>query len=346
MDIIENNTKEALSEDFWDRTALDLVRYAVIVLSQCHSPLTIENIERFVLSAPNEAEANAPDWQNSTYAGQRLQEAYHNVSTARNERDLKVAYNYFMKKHAKLNDRTRSSIEITLSSIVSKFLTGDTNELLCTHTTFTPEVLWDEGKIIILDIPISDFNKEGILIQGIIKHSVQRALLRRSLKVSPRPVALIQDEYQNFCSAFDYRFLSEARSAGVAVIMATQNIANLYSILGSGARDQANSLLGNAATKIFHANTDTTTNSYASELIGQEWQKMVSRSMKNDGKDASTSISRQIHARVLPSNFQTLLQGGKKNDWWVEAMIVQTGKGKWQSTGKSYHTARFKQEFE
>ena len=128
--------------------------------------------------------------------------------------------------------------------------------------------------------------------------------------------------------------------------MATQNIANLYSILGSGARDQANSLLGNAATKIFHANTDTTTNSYASELIGQEWQKMVSRSMKNDGKDASTSISRQIHARVLPSNFQTLLQGGKKNDWWVEAMIVQTGKGKWQSTGKSYHTARFKQEFE
>ena len=60
MDIIENNTKEALSEDFWDRTALDLVRYAVIVLGLCAAPISVETIEWFILSAPQKHEVGDP----------------------------------------------------------------------------------------------------------------------------------------------------------------------------------------------------------------------------------------------------------------------------------------------
>lgn len=345
MDIIENNTKEAMSEDVWDRTALDLVRYAVIVLSFCDAPLTIETIEHCILDAPQKHEVNDPHWKSHSFTARRLQEAYRNVKTGRERRDLKAAYDYFMKKHARLAERTRSSIEMTFNSIAGKFRVGDVREMLCTDTTFTPELLWEQGKIIVLDMPVSQFNKEGLLIQGILKHSFQKAMLRRDLNTHPRPIFLAQDEYQNFMSAFDYRFLSEARSAGVSVMMATQNISNMYSVLGGGAQHQANSLLGNAALKIIHANTDTTTNEWASQVIGQQWMQMISTSTKGDGQGTGANLSQQIHARKLPSDFMNLKTGGARNKFQVEAYVIQTGHGKWHSTKNAWHKAWFEQMF-
>ena len=344
QDIVENNTRESLGEDFWDRTAIELVIYTVIVLSLCQEPLTLQNIKRFITSAPHRGDLHSPKWKARSYCAQRMDEAYATPKSEREAQDLAAALAYFTKDFPGLGDKTRSSIEITFSSIASKFLIGDTRELLCTNTTIVPEALWEAGKIIILDMPISEYNKEGILIQGILKHSFQKALLRRNLADNRRPVFLAMDEYQNFLSSYDYRFLSEARSAGVAVLMATQNISNLYSILGSGARDQANSLLGNAATKIFHANTDTTTNEWASQVIGQEWMRMVSTSMnQGNAQKGNISVSQQIHARRLPSDFVTLKTGGEKNQRQVEAYIVQTGRGLWQSTQNVYHKAVFMQ---
>lgn len=341
-DIIENNTKESLGEDFWDRSAMQLVAYTVIILSLCREPLTMQNIEEFIVSAPYKGEKDDPAWQATSYAAQRMDAAHRAPKTPRQQGDYAAAMKYFTKAFLRLNERTRSSIEITYSSIANKFMIGDTRELLCRDTTFVPEVLWEGGKVVLLDFPISEYNKEGLLIQGIIKYSFQKALLRRNLATHPRPVFLAMDEYQNFMSSYDYRFLSEARSAGVAVIMATQNISNLYSILGGGARDQANSLLGNAATKIFHSNTDITTNSWASEVIGQSWVNMVSHSMKESGKNSGSTVSKQIHARRLPSDFATLLTGGKQNGYIVESYIVQTGRSVWQN-GKVYLKARFAQ---
>lgn len=343
--IIENDTKESLGEDFWDRSTKDLITYTVVILSLCEAPLTLANIKRFITSAPHKGQKDDPHWQSISFAAQRMAEAYRAPKTPREADDLEAALDYFTHDFLELGDRTRSSIEITFSSIASRFLIGDTRELLCTHTTITPEMLWEEGKIIILDLPISEFSKEGLLIQGVIKYSFQKAMLRRNLQQSERPVFIAMDEYQNFMSAYDYLFLSEARSYGVSVVMATQNISNLYSILGSSARDQANSLLGNAATKIFHANTDVTTNEYASQVIGQQWMQMMSTSTKRDGQLSGSTVSKQIHALKLPSDFMRLKTGGRQNNFQVEGVVVQTGHGIWHSTKSVYHTARFMQDF-
>ena len=343
MDIIENNTREALSLDFWDRTALDCIGAAITVLSLCDTPLTIQNIKRFIAAAPGKGDLDDPRWQTVSFAGQRLQEAYRNVKTERERGDLKATYDYLKDDYAQLNDRTKSSIQITVSSLTSRFLKGDLREMTCTDSTIDPSMLWKEGKIIVLDIPTIEYNWEGIIIQGIIKYVFQKALQRRSLKDFPRPVMLFMDEYQHFMSSYDYKFLSEARSAGVACVLATQNISNMYSILGGGARDQANSLLGNAATKIFHSNTDITTNEWASSVIGQEWMHMVSTSTKRDGNSSGATMSRQIHARKLPSDFMGLKTGGTRHNFEVEGYVVMTGKGRWRSTGNVWHKARFRQ---
>ena len=303
------------------------------------------SIKRFIASAPQTGQGTDPDWQAHSYAGQRLQEAYRSANTPREKRDIQAAFEYFINDLALLNDKTRSSIEITVSSIASKFMVGDVREMLCTDTTITPEVMWEAGKIVVLDIPISQYNKEGLLIQGILKFAAQQALLRRDLAEHPRPVFVAQDEYQRFVSKTDYSFLSEARSHGVAVVMATQNIANLFSVLGAGARDQAHSLLGNASLKVIHANTDTETNRWASEVIGTEWMQMASTSF-HQGQIGMGGItmSNQIHNRLLPSDFQNLRAGGPP-DWTVEAYVIQTGRGTWSSTGSVYGKAVFTQDF-
>lgn len=343
QDIIENNTKESLGEDFWDRTAMELVTYAVIILSLCDDPLTVRNIKRFIASAPHRGQANDPIWRES-YCAQRMEEAYRKPKSPREERDLQSALEYFTQDLLELGDRTRSSIQITFTSIANRFLTGDTRELLSTDSNIDPVQMWEQGKIFVLDMPVSQYDYEGLVIQGVIKHSFAQAVLRRQYQSGQRPVFFAQDEYQNFCSKFDFLFLSEARSHGCSVVMATQSISNLYSVLGGGARDAANSLLGNAGLKIFHANTDTTTNDWASQVVGQTWMQMKSTSMKGGKGDIGINVSQQIHARLLPSDFASNLRtGGAKHGGKVDGYVIQTGRGRWRSSGKVYVKATFQQ---
>lgn len=344
-DIVENKTQESIGEDFWDRAALQLVMLAVVVLSLCNEPLTLKNIQRFITSAPYGTETLSPVWQATSYCARRMEEAYQALKTPQEQRDLETALSYFLVELPRLGDRTRSSIEMTFSSVASKFLTGHISSILCTTTTIVPEVMWQAGKIVVLDLPVSEYGVEAIITQGVIKYTWQRAMLRRQRSEHPRPVFLAMDEYQNFMSSYDYRFISEARSAGVSVLMATQSISNLYSVLGSGARDQANSLLGNASTKIFHANTDVPTNEYASNVVGQEWQARQSRNIQQGLGQTGMNVSQQVTNRVLPSDFMALKTGGAANDYEVEGIIVQTGRGLWSSTKNVYHRAAFKQMF-
>ncbi|MAS36075.1 MAG: hypothetical protein CL610_18855 [Anaerolineaceae bacterium] len=346
MDLIENNAKEKPSEDFWNRSALDLVENAVIVLSLCDAPLTMESIKRFITSAPRGGEIDDPDWKFRSYAAQRLQEAHRRPKTPRQERDLKAAFDYFKDDLALLNDRTRSSIEITVTTIASRFLKGDTRELLCSPTTnLVPEVMWENGKIVLLDMPIIDYGKEGIIIQGVIKYCFQRAMQQRDLTTHPRPLFLAVDEYQRFISKYDYIWISEVRSAGVAAVLATQSISNLYSVLGGGGRESVDSMLGNLSTVIIHACTDVPTCEWFTSRVGTEWREMRSRSQGAGGQMTGVTVTEQIEPRLLPSDVFTLKTGGRANDWQVEGYVVQTGRGVWSSTRSSYHKAVFRQEF-
>lgn len=347
IDLIENNTQEVGGDKFWDRTALQSVGHAVDVLSLCNRPLTLKDIKRFIQSVPlTPGQIHDRHWQETAFCAQRLSEAYLAPKTARQANDFEEAEEYFLKEVPELNPNTRSSIFITFTSLANMLLKGDAWELLSTHTTIVPEVMYD-GAVVVLDLPIQQYGMTGRIIQGIIKYTFQQALLRRNLSVTPRPVFLFGDEYQQFLSSFDYQFLSVARSAGVACVFATQNVSNLYSVLGAGGKDQSNSFLGNCATKIFHANTDVATNQYASDVIGQEWMTMVStnRSDGGSGHSHGASTSASIHASLLPSAFVNLRTGGIQHDREVEAYLVQTGRGRWHASDEVYHKAIFHQGF-
>ena len=241
-------------------------------------------------------------------------------------------------KFAKLNDRTRTSITETYNTIAEYLLHGLTYELLCTELTLTPEDVFQENKIVLLDMPLVEYNRVGYIVQGIFKYMFQRAMLRRKGEDRKTPAFIWADECQDWVSPFDYRFLSQARESKVSMIYLTQNIANLLSLIG---REQTFSLLGNFGTKVFHANDDELTNEYASKLVGQMWMHMVT----HGGKPGDPTIGGHdgIHPKLLPSQFVTLKTGGPLNHRIVEGYVM-SGRV-WEDTGTTYLLAEFEQPY-
>ena len=124
----------------------------------------------------------------------------------------------------------------------------------------------ERGTILVIDLPVKEFGEVGLFSQVLWKIAFQRAMERRSLKGSPRPVFLWADEAQYFVtSPNDMQFQTTCRSAGVATVFLSQNVSNFYAALGNGERGkaEADSIFANLNTKIFHANGDPVTNEWA-----------------------------------------------------------------------------------
>ncbi|MDP0500873.1 MAG: hypothetical protein Q7P63_12320 [Verrucomicrobiota bacterium JB022] len=219
----------------------------------------------------------------------------------------------------------------TFTGIASGFLRSPLYQLFCTETTLTPEVS-EAGKIIILDLPVKEFNEAGRAAQVLFKYLWQRWVERRQITPQSRPVFLWADESQYFVNEHDASFQTTARSARACTVFLTQNIPNYYAMIGGGDAKRAfvDSLVGNLTTKFFHNNSDTTTNKWAAELFAQDWQQISGHSIGLGPKDGGASVnlnnSQQLVYTVPPRAFTNLAKGGPLHDFGVEAIVHQGGK--------------------
>lgn len=344
-DIVEGKQQQATGDRFWDRAMRELLRNAIDLLALAKGSLTLEDICTLVIDAPQSpAQVGDPQWQQSSFCAECIALADEKQKTAREAHDFEMAVRYWLKNYASLADRTRTSIVATFTSIADILLHGIAWDLLCTTTNLVPEVTYKNGVIIILDLPVQEYHELGRITQGIFKYMFQRAILRRNADKWPRPVFLWADEAQNFIASFDYQYQAVARSARACTVYLTQNISNYYSVLGSGGRDEANALLGNFQTKIFHANSDHATNQYAGDLISQEQTTAFnySTSSNESGGSRSAGGSDTVRYKVLPAAFTTLRKGGPANNLQVDSIIFQGGRI-WRASGDTYLNTTFSQ---
>lgn len=119
--------------------------------------------------------------------------------------------------------------------------------------------------------------------------------------------------------------------------------------MGKGGENNSavNSLMGNLSTKIFHANSDSVTNEYASRLIGSDVAALVGvneqKSVLGLTSSRSQSLSSHYLPQVHPREFTMLASGGITHNYNVEAYIIESGR-KW-SEGKNFLFTSFKQNF-
>ncbi len=346
---------------YWERALKQLLRNAIELLLGAYGRVTLEDLYRLVSTAPQSLEQrNDEEWQRNSFCYKTLQIGDSQVAEI-SRADFAMAAHYWVHEFPGISNRTRSVVVHTFTGMADAFLRRPLKQMFCTDTTLTPEVSQD-GKIILLDLPIKEYDELGRSAQVLFKYLWQRAMERRHTDDCSRPVFLWADESQYFVTSHDAVFQTTARSARVATVYLTQNISNYYAAMNArDPRPPTDSLLGNLQTKIFHANGDHVTNQWASDLIAKSWQQRVSAggsesvTMPSFGERAAnpsrgpqfqSSSNAQVNEvfeyEVPPNAFTGLRKGGPGNDYCVDAILFQGGRV-WQQTDNSHLTTSFTQ---
>ena len=359
-------------DPFWE-TALDmLIFYVVDFCRIAYGSVTVKHMYDIVQSLPrpegNEGKAgkknafreagaaatarvnamiddefkdvSAEDLKRMREDGTYERAVYQRVPDARL---LRMAEHYFMETYQNLSEKTRSIIDFSFSGFLFRFFSEPFYSLFCEPTersqAVEPEDCLD-GKIILLDLPVKKYHKVGRDCQIMFKYIWQRSMEQREIGQDSPPVFLWADEAQNFLHEHDAEYQATARSSMIATVYLSQNLPNYYASMG-GAKPEyrVKSFLGTLSTKVFHANADTETNNYASEMVGDHEVKELSATYGQSGNDwsRSQSITRKVERVLRPEHFQGFATGGRDNNYLVSAVVHTQGKRYGNGVSFAYH---------
>lgn len=345
-------------EGYWRRASRQLTRNLVDLLILARGTLSIPDLYRLVVSAPTSpAEAASAEWKARSFCYQCLEQADARPKTDRQKADYEIVADYLLLEYPALSEKTRSVIVSTFTSMIDVLNRGVLRELFCTETNVTPEQI-ERGTILLIDLPVKEFAEVGVFAQVLWKYAFQRSVERRDVRANPRPVFLWADEAQYFVTSYDMQFQTTARSSRVATVLLSQNLSNFYAALGGGEKGQAeaDSLLANLNTKIFHANGDPVTNEWAASLIGRTRQFFVnaSNSYEPSARPAwllgmrpnpsqNAGVSESIDFELQPSAFTALRRGGHAHGGLVDSIVFQGGR-RFAATGRTWLPVTFRQQ--
>ena len=350
------NGQSGGNESYWQRTLKQLLRNAIDLAVIATDDVDLPALYRIITSAPRSSqEVNEEKWQADSVCFALLEHAREAARARDRESDYELTRDYWLKEFPGLAPETRSSIVSIFTSMADCFLRGMLRKLFCGDLNFTPEDTF-EGRIIILNLPVKEYNELGQFAQVLFKYIWQRAVERRIPPgISPaqaeqkiRPVFLWADESQFFVNSYDALFQSTARSSRACTVYLTQNLPSYLSAFnGANSKSEAEAFLGNLQTKIFHANGDPSTNNWAADSIGRTRQIQyyggLSEGVAGKGGAAGTNQSaggsQVFEYLVQPQEFTMLRSGGKEYDLKVEAVIFQGGR-RWMIPAASKTIAR------
>lgn len=343
-------------ERFWDNSLKRFLNRTIDLLKLSGETLSVSNMVEVMNTTPPDKETLKVFQSPTVEKMDKLAEASFCVKCIANAtkgiqsenavRDFWHVYNYFLRDFPGLDEKVKSTIKEMFLGYAEPFLSGILSDHFAGKTNVTPEDTF-EGKIVIMDFSVKDYLVSGVYAQSLFKHLWQQAVERRKVEDKTMPVFLWVDESQYFVNEYDTIFQTTARSSRACTVFLTQNISNYHSQLGgNGGTSRVNSLLGNLATMIFHANSDTATNDYASQLIGNALLNTASVSRNRDAHLPITtgrteSINSHYLPQVQPRVFTTLRSGGEEYDHEVDGIMVIAGR-EW-SDGKNFNPVSFDQ---
>jgi type IV secretory pathway TraG/TraD family ATPase VirD4 len=335
---------------YWQRTLKQLLRNAIDLAVLAADDLDLPSLYRIITSAPRTAaEAADAAWKQDSVCHRLIEVAEGRAKEKNRESDFDLTRDYWLREFPSLADETRSVIVSTFTSMADCFLRGMLRKLFCTSLDFRPEDTFN-GKIIILNLPVKEYNELGQFAQVLFKFVWQRAVERRipplitreAAEQTIRPVFLWADESQFFANSYDALFQSTARASRACTVYLTQNLPSYFATFsGANARAEVEAFIGNLQTKIFHANGDPTTNNWAADSIGRTRQMRYSGSLTEQhargqasaGINQSAGGSQVIEYLVQPQEFTMLRTGGEECEMKVDGIIFQGGR-RWVVSAK------------
>jgi hypothetical protein len=332
-------------DKFWQRSLRTILRNAIEICIASGQEISMQIIHEVITSAPlSHTDVQSESWQKNSVCYRLIEAAEDVEKSSRQQSDFELAARYFLAEFPSMPNDTRGSILATYGVMADVLLRGHMADLFDGETNFVPEVT-HEGAIIVLDFPTKIYGQAGLLVQSAFTYLWQTAAEQRDVKTNPRPIFWFVDEAHELVANYTPDFLATARSARVATILISQNKPNYLAAMGGEAgRHRVDAFLGNMGTKIFHANGDTETNKWASEVISEEVQNRTNYHGPRGNDHGGGGGSESVGKKVLPSEFTTLKKGGAQNGYLTEAIVFQTGTSFHANADEPWLRTAFKQQ--
>jgi len=328
-----------------------MIQMAVEPLRLATGNVDAFDLQRFINGmAMTPEQLKSPEWRQGFHC-KTLEAAYQAAKSEIEKSDTEQCLEAWLNEYVNLNDRTRSSISTQVNQILSVFTGGIVRAMVSGTTNISPAAI-EDGKWILVDMPISRWGASGQFVNAVWKLAVQRHLLRRAATPESRIIVTWIDEFQNHLNSFDSKYLAECRSHLGCMAVLTQSLHSYYAALSGSqaAEHMANALLTNFAHRIFCALGDAKSAQWASDLCGKSRQILISGSMAPQqdlwdewmGRTKFTgSFSEHLENNVEPVEFMHGLRTGGPPSFTVDAWVIRSGQP--FSTGENWLRVAFSQ---
>lgn len=208
--------------------------------------------------------------------------------------ELNTFINFYEKEFIKMDPKTKNIIKAEISRITNLFITD-----YKINKHFSPkkeeinfngfEQLIKEGKIVVLNMNISEYGDISKVIACYLKLDFQAEVLKQlGNGGSKRITAFISDEYQEYVTKNDANFYSQSREAMCINVISTQSFTSLKNALKE--ENSSNVIIQSLVNKICFRTDDEYTIEKMQKLIGKEEKEKKSITIGESSKDANYSF--------------------------------------------------------
>lgn len=345
------------SGKFWAVQDDQLIARSATALVLAGEELTTRNLEKLILSIPNNREEVADAvWRSTSYLWRCLEAA---LTRGDDKETFERLAEYYLVTLAKMSEKTRSTIVSSVLGTLNIFEQPAVRRMISSPNPSFDFSMLQSGKILVVDYPILVHEQQARLVQLVLKHCFMLCQNRRVVEPhTTRPVLLAADESQYLCNLeHDGKFLTTSRSSCTIVIYSTQSISNYLAMNStSNAESQTHAMLANFQNQFFCQSTDIKTVEYAQSLLGKRKAYYMNSNTQRGGQDwvahsfglgketgTNSGFSEQLAPLIEADDLHDLARGGPEHDFVVESLVYQSGKS-FLTTGAPFMIARFRQQ--
>jgi len=228
-----------------------------------------------------------------------------------NIHDLLSSIEFFEKEFNSLDNRTSAILKSEITRITGAFVSD--YDIL---NIFSPkrealnffgfEDVVNKGKIVVLNMNISEYNNLSKIIAAYLKLDFQTEVMSRLAKNQDymRSVCFISDEYHEYITDTDANFFSQSREAKCINIVATQSYTSLLNSINN--QYTVKVIIQNLINKFWFRTDDTFTIEDAQKQLGKEEKQKYSQSISESSKNLKSSYISNILSFEKPNYSESL----------------------------------------
>ncbi len=213
---------------------------------------------------------------------------------------------FFEKEFNTLDTRTSAILKSEITRITGAFISDydvlkvfspDKAEL----NFFGFEDVINSGKIVVLNMNISEYNNLSKIIAAYLKLDFQTEVMSRLAKnlKNMRSVCFISDEYHEYITDTDANFFAQSREAKCINIVATQSYTSLLNAINN--QYTVKVIIQNLINKFWFRTDDTFTIEDAQKQLGKEDKTKYSQSVSESSKNRRDSYLSNIFSFDKPN---------------------------------------------